>query len=117
MLKIESRRRQVLEPAHVAGHTRGLAGRFAYPGYDSIGERLVLHENGGAIAAWAPTGLSLNELAAILDKGFFCSAFEDGEKVLGDIVLRALEDYAWAGKPRFMLDIYNLLGDPALILQ
>ena len=91
-----------------------LAGRFAFPGYDSVSERLVLHQSGGAIAVWAPTGFSLNELAVVLDKGFFCSAFEDQEKILGDIVLRALEDYAWAGKPRFMLDIYNLLGDPAL---
>jgi hypothetical protein len=89
-------------------------GRFGIPGYDSLSERLVLHPYGGTIAAWAPTGLSLNELAVILDKEFFCAIFEDEEKILGEMVLRTLEDYAWAGKPRFMLDIYNLLGDPAL---
>jgi hypothetical protein len=91
-----------------------VAGRFAIPGIDSLGELLVLRQGGGAIAAWAPTGLSLNELALILDKEFFCAVFEDEEKILGEMVLRALEDYAWAGKPRFMLDIYNLMGDPAL---
>jgi len=93
-----------------------VAGRFSIPGYDSLAELLVLHEGGGAIAIWAPTGLSINELAVIMDKAFFCSAFEDEEKILGKNVLRTLEDYAWAGRPRFMLDIYNLLGDPALIM-
>ena len=37
-----------------------VAGRFEIPGYDAIGESLVVKADGGAVAAWAPTGLSLN---------------------------------------------------------
>jgi hypothetical protein len=94
-----------------------VAGQFAMPGYDALGELMVLHENGGAIATWAPTGLSLNELAIILDKEFFRTAFVNGDKVLGHVVLKALGNYAGTGKPHFMLDIYNLLGDPALRMR
>jgi hypothetical protein len=94
-----------------------VAGRFAIPGYDSLSELLVLRQGGGAIATWAPTGLSLNDLAVILDKGFFRAVFEDGEKILGDAVFDALIEYARAGKEPFMLDIYNLLGDPALEMR
>ena len=71
------------------------AGRFAMPGIDALGELLVLREGGGASAVWAPTGLSLNEPAVILDKAFFRTAFVRWrQKVLGHVVLRALEDYA-----------------------
>jgi hypothetical protein len=93
------------------------AGQFAIPGYDALGELLVLHEYGGAIATWAPTGYSLNDLGVIIDKGFFRAAFVDGENILGDVVLKALVDYAMTGKPVYMMDIYNLLGDPALEMR
>jgi hypothetical protein len=94
-----------------------VAGQFAIPGYDALGELLVLHEGGGAIAAWAPTGLSENDLAVILDESFFRTVFVDEENILGEVVLKALVDYAGAGKPAYMLDIYNLLGDPALEMR
>jgi hypothetical protein len=94
-----------------------VAGQFAIPGYDALSELLVLHKYGGAIATWAPTGLSRNDLAVILDKGFFRAAFEDGESILGEVVLKALVDYAGTGKPGYMLDIFNLLGDPALEIR
>lgn len=90
-----------------------VAGRFSMPGYDCLGELLVLHEGGGAVAGWAPSGLSLNDLAVVLNKALFNAAFVDGEKILGDVVLMALEEYRWSGKAPYMLDIYNLLGDPA----
>jgi hypothetical protein len=94
-----------------------LAGRFAIPGHDALGELLVLHEDGGAIATWAPTGLSRNDLAVILDTSFFSTVFVDEENILGEVVLKALADYAGTGKPVYMLDIYNLLGDPALEMR
>jgi hypothetical protein len=94
-----------------------VAGRFAIPGYDALGELLVLRQGGGAIAAWAPTGLSENDLAVILDESFFRTVFIDEENILGEVVLKALVDYAGTGKPVYMLDIYNLLGDPALEMR
>jgi hypothetical protein len=52
-----------------------------------------------------------------LDKEFFRAIFEDGEMILGEVILKALANYALTGKDAFMLDIYNLLGDPALQMR
>lgn len=94
-----------------------LAGRFAIPGFDSLGEQLVLHHAGGSIATWAPTGLSLNRLAVILDEEFFHAVFSDKTKILGNAVLKALEGYAFSNNASYILDIYTLLGDPALRMR
>jgi hypothetical protein len=86
-------------------------GNFAIPGYPSLGELLLLDKDGGAYAAWAPSGLSRNDLAVRLDKSFFRARFVDGETVLGDIVVRGLGELDVPGSrpERFM---YNLLGEP-----
>jgi hypothetical protein len=64
------------------------AGRFAIPGSDrSLGEALLLHHGGGAVAIWAPSGISLNSQAAM------------------------------AGGTPFDVSVYNLLGDPATKLK
>ncbi len=94
-----------------------VAGQFAIPGYDSLSEVLVLHQDGGAVAAWSPTGLSMNDQAVILDKALFHAVFQDEERTLGDAVLKALGDYSLSGTTSYMLDIYNLLGDPALEMR
>ena len=91
-----------------------VAGRYGVPGNDCLSELLLLKNGGGVVAAWAPSGLSMNNLAVVLDEGFFRSRFTDGETILGDAVLSALEDYGASGGDTFMLRIYNLLGDPAL---
>jgi hypothetical protein len=92
-------------------------GRFEIPGYDSIGEALVLDTDGGAVAVWAPTGLSINTEAVALGKGFITSIFQNGEEILGDAILDALQAYA-SGNFTFSLhEIYTLFGDPALRLK
>jgi hypothetical protein len=87
------------------------AGNFAIPGYPSLGEAMLLSKDGGAFAVWAPSGLSENPSAVRLDRSFFAAAFGDGEKVLGDVVVRSLRelDTPAAG---YMRRIYNLLGEP-----
>jgi hypothetical protein len=96
-----------------------VAGRFEMPGYDAIGEAMVVKVNGGAVAAWAPTGLSLNHLARVLDEEFFTAVFTDNETVLGDAILSAMTAYKdrYPVGNQFMLDIYTLIGDPALELH
>jgi len=94
-----------------------VVGRFAVPGFDSLSEALVLRQGGGAIALWSPTGLSINAEARILDQKFFRAVFEDGEKTLGGSILKALDAYAGRGGAIYMLQIYNLLGDPALEMR
>jgi hypothetical protein len=86
-------------------------GNFAIPGYPSLGEALVLEKDGGAYAAWAPSGLSQNDLAVRLDEGFFRARFVDGETVLGDILTRSLTELAVPGARSHRL-MYNLLGEP-----
>jgi hypothetical protein len=92
-------------------------GMFAYPGYDTLSEALVLKPGKGAVASWSPTGLSYNDLAVILDREFFSSVFARNKKVLGDAIKNALQEYNAQGGNKYIMDIYNLLGDPALRLK
>jgi hypothetical protein len=89
-------------------------GRFELPGSDSLAEALVAHEDGGAAAVVSPSGLSLNSQAKVLNDRLFQGMFQDGERVIGEAFLRALQDYRdTEGSMRFMLDIYNCACDPA----
>ena len=94
-----------------------LAGYFGFVNMESLGEALVLKSDGGAIAVWAPSGLSLNHRSKLLDEGFYLATFDDGELVIGEAILKAQQHYAEDGKNRYILDIYNLLGDPATIMK
>jgi len=95
-----------------------LAGLFSIPGYDSISELLVMKPNGGAIAMWAPTGLSINEQAKVLDEEFIRTVYgPDQERTLGLAIISAFEKYHTHRSERFIFEIYNLLGDPALELH
>jgi hypothetical protein len=94
-----------------------IVGRYSIPGYDTLSEVLLLKNNGGTVAVWAPTGASLNSLARILAEEFFKTVFHGQEKTLGNAVLKAMENYALSGNPQFMLNVYNLLGDPALEIK
>jgi hypothetical protein len=93
------------------------AGQYAIPGFDSLGEALVVKKDVGAAAVWAPTGLSLNSYARILDEEFVKSASGNSKGILGDAILKALRNYSVTGGPAYMMDIYNLLGDPALKMR
>lgn len=88
--------------------------RFEIAGYESLGEALVMHPDGGVIASWAPTGLSLNEPAARMNASLFDVVFNGRSPVLGDAILEALQDNA--GGATYMNRIYTLLGDAALRL-
>jgi Peptidase family C25 len=92
-------------------------GHFEVPGYESLAEELLLNPDGGAVAAWASTGLSQNDQARLLDEGLFRAIFADGEKVLGEAVLQALAQGAESGVDEYVLGNYTLFGDPALQLK
>ena len=89
--------------------------RFELPGMRSLGEELVLDADGGAIAVWAPSGLSINTFAVQVNKSLFEEVFEKREPHLGEAIRKALA--ANSKVPPFMLRIYNLLGDGALLLD
>ena len=94
------------------------ANRFEVPGYAPLGARLVLDANGGAIAVWAPTGLSLNEPAVRLNRNLFATVFQQQTSTLGEAVQQTLRDNTRReDMPLYMLRIYSLIGDPALQLR
>jgi hypothetical protein len=94
-----------------------VAGRFEIPGHEVFAETMLQDNDGGAIAVWAPSGLSINEEAVILNEYLVQAIFQDGTATLGNAVMAALSDYASGEEHlRYMLEIYNLLGDPALAI-
>jgi hypothetical protein len=92
-------------------------GDFSIPGLTTLGEGLLLKDGGGVAAVWSPTGLSDDSQAAILNREFYRAIFRGGKKVLGDAVRQAFNVYKITGSLPFMIDIYNILGDPAMRLR
>jgi hypothetical protein len=92
-------------------------GRFEIPGWASLGEALVMKEDGGAVAAWTPSGLSYSSQALILNEALVESLYDGNTEYLGEAIQSALETFSEEGQLRFMLSIYNLLGDPATRLR
>jgi hypothetical protein len=94
-----------------------LNGYFHFPYYDSLAESLVKAERKGAIAAFSPSGLSLNEPAHRFHQALLDALFAGTHERLGDAVLAAQERYAATGAFPELLSIYHLLGDPAMTLR
>jgi hypothetical protein len=92
-------------------------GRFELTGHTSLGESLVVAENRGAVAVWAPSGQSLNEEASILNRAYTAAAYAPSAIRLGDAVLAAIRDYGAQGSQPHLAYVYILLGDPALWLK
>lgn len=92
-------------------------GRSELPGFVTLAEALVLKREGGAVAVWSPSGLNPNSEAVELGTGFFESLFVQGEDVLGKAVLDALADFSNIGIDSDLLSIYQIMGDPALLLK
>ena len=93
-----------------------LVGRFEAPGpsAQSLGELLLRRAQGGAVAAWGPSGLSRNDPAAALGEAFYEAVLQDGSGTLGLAILRAVRGLDRDLYSRDTLAVYNLLGDPAL---
>ena len=94
-----------------------VVGRFEIAGYDTLAERLLLQGDGGAAAVWAPTGASFNNQNTLLAEKFFKAVFRSQEKTLGQALLKAMKDFAALNGDPITLEIYNLLGDPALEIK
>jgi hypothetical protein len=92
-------------------------GDYSIPGLTTLSEALLLKPDGGMAAIWSPTGLSEDWLGAILNREFYKAIFTGGKQILGDVVQSALRIYKTSGSQPFMMDIYNILGDPAMHLR
>ncbi|MBK9138237.1 MAG: hypothetical protein IPM17_05650 [Verrucomicrobia bacterium] len=91
-----------------------VAANFANPGWTSLVEGLVRQPQAGAAGAIGPTGLSLDDEAAYINRfvmeQFACTT--TGR--LGDLFAQSASLYA-TGVPRLTpVWIYNVLGDPAM---
>ncbi len=94
-----------------------LNGYFHFPFFDALSEELLKAEGKGAIAAFSPSGLSLNHPAHLFHLALLDALFHQPHPRLGDAVLDAQERYAESGAFPELLSIYHLLGDPALKLR
>jgi len=94
-----------------------LNGYFHFPYFNSLAEELLKAEGKGAVAAFSPSGLSLNEPAHGFHKALLAELVSGNHSRLGDAILAAQSAYAASGAFPELIRIYHLLGDPALKLR
>ncbi len=94
-----------------------LNGYFHFPYFNALSEELLKAEGKGTIAAFSPSGLSLNEPAHVLHKALLREILSGRHRRLGDAVLAAQAAYADSGALPELLSIYHLFGDPAQRLR
>ena len=94
-----------------------LNGYFHIPNVNSLSEELLKAQGKGAIAAFSPSGLSLDTAAHLLHQALIAELVSGSHRRLGDAILSAQAAYAETGALPELLLIYHLLGDPALTLK
>jgi hypothetical protein len=94
-----------------------LNGYFVAPGYDSLAEAFLKVEGRGAIAAFSPSGLSLDAPAHAFHRALMTQLTSGAHARLGDALVAAQKAYAGAGAMPELLSVYQLLGDPGLRIR
>ena len=94
-----------------------LNGYFHFPYLDSLAEALVKAEGKGAIATFAPSGMSFNGPANVYHQALLAEIVSGRHQRLGDAVLAAQVTYADSGASPELLSLYHLFGDPALVIR
>jgi len=90
-----------------------LNGYFVGTNFESLSESLVKAEGRGAIAAFSPSGLSVDGPAHQYHRALVGELVSGRHERLGDAVLAAQGVYAETGLLPELLSIYHLFGDPA----
>jgi hypothetical protein len=91
-----------------------LNGYFVAPNFDALPEALLKAEGRGAIAAFSPSGLSLDGPAHQYHRAVMAEITSGEHERLGDAILAAQRSYAEIGLMPELLEVYELLGDPAM---
>jgi hypothetical protein len=94
-----------------------LNGYFVAPSYDSLAESLVKIEGRGAIAAFSPSGLSLDGPAHQYHRALMAELTSGRHERLGDAILAAQVAYAKTGLMPELMSVYQLFGDPATLTK
>jgi hypothetical protein len=92
-------------------------GYFLSPYHNSLAESLVLAGGKGAIAAFSPSGLSVDEAAHVYHRAVVSELETGSHERLGDLLLAAQADYGASGAFPELLQIYTLFGDPGLRIR
>jgi hypothetical protein len=91
-----------------------VTGRFELPGFTSLGEVLVLNDQGGMAGGLLPSGAAMNSDSLRLGREFYKAVYRGREVSAGMALLAAMKNYLLQGGPAYLLNVYNWLGDPAL---
>ena len=94
-----------------------LNGYFVAPSFDSLGEAYLKAQGRGTIAAFSPSGLSLDGPAHQFHRALMSELTSGSYERLGDAVLAAQESYAQTGMLPELLSVYHLLGDPGMVIR
>jgi hypothetical protein len=94
-----------------------LNGYFVAPNFDSLAEAFVKVQGRGAIAAFVPSGLSVDGPAHLFHRALMAEITSGRHPRLGDALLAAQESYARSGAMPELLSVYHLLGDPATMIE
>ena len=88
--------------------------RSELPGFESIGEKLLMVEQGGAIGVWGPSGTSKPKYTLALSTALGDSLFAaQGQRRLGEITDIAKRQAASTNSSYGEFDLFLLFGDPA----
>jgi predicted alpha/beta-fold hydrolase len=94
-----------------------LNGYFHFPYMNALSEELLKTEGKGAVAAFSPSGLSVNSAAHVFHRLLLAELVSGQHTRLGDAVLAAQSAYADSGALPEMMAIYHLFGDPRMRVQ
>lgn len=94
-----------------------LNGYFNHPSTDSLAETLLWAENGGVVAAIAPSGRSFTSQQTPLADAFYNYLLTAEASTLGEALEFAKIMASSDPDLREVIHTFNLLGDPALVFQ
>jgi hypothetical protein len=94
-----------------------LNGYFHFPPMNSLAEELLKADGKGVVAAFSPSGLSLDAPAHAYHQALMDELVSGRHARLGDAVLAAQRSYADSGVFPELLALYHLFGDPALAIR
>ena len=91
-----------------------LNGYFIAASYESLAEGFLKAQGKGTIAAFSPSGLSLDGPAHLYHRAVWQEITSGQHERLGDAILAAQKTYAQSGAFPELLTVYHLFGDPAM---
>jgi hypothetical protein len=94
-----------------------LLGFFGHPERESMAEELLLAEDGGAVAVFAPSSLTLSSDQGLLNRALLNVLLNGESPTVGQAILEAKRSLSPENQgQRDVIETFTLLGDPALRL-